>query len=66
MAKYEFIFKVKEDNSWQVKYRCVVDEKRFERVKSDYEKIKTLHTDWNSVILINELDENKEFVKVVQ
>ena len=64
--KYEFIFKVKEDHVWIVKYRCVVAEKRFDTIKAAYEKLEKTHPEWNSLILINKLDDNSNFIEVIQ
>ena len=66
--KYEFIFKVKENNieGYKQKYRVVVEAARFNSVKLSYEKVKKEHPKWDSIILINELDDFNEFIRVIQ
>lgn len=67
--KYEFIFKIKEypsAPSYDVRYRCVVAEARFNSVKSSYEKLQKAHPEWLSIILINKLSDDGEFIEVIQ
>lgn len=66
--KYEFIFKVKDHASapFEIKYRCVVEANRYNSVKSSYEKLQKAHPEWDSVILINELTDFNEFIRVIQ
>lgn len=67
--KYEFIYKVKpyrHATSYEVKYRCVVDPTRYEIQKRMYEKVQKNHPEEESVILINELDDLGNFIKVMQ
>ena len=67
--KYEFIFKVKEhqrDTQYDIRYRCVVGAERFNSVKSSYVKLQKAHPEWDSIILINELTDFNEFVRVIQ
>ena len=65
--KYEFIFKVKESRSdhFKVKYRCVCEPERYDSVLFAYNKIDK-NQFFDSVILINKLDDNGEFIEVVQ
>lgn len=70
MKRYEFILKENVGSSshrqWEVKFRNPkVMEKDFDRVKKDFEKYLN-RTDIECILLINELDENGEFVGVIQ
>ena len=66
--KYEFIFKVKESKytGYEVKYKCVVPENRYNSVKASYDLLQKNHPEWDSVILINELTDFNEFVRTIQ
>ena len=64
--KYEFIFKIKEDHQWIIKYRCVAPERKFQTMKAAYEKLEATHPEWKSLILINKLDDNNEFLEIIQ
>ena len=66
--KYEFIFKVRAHSSapWEIKYRCVCSAERYNSVKSSYDKLQKAHKEWDSVILINELTDFNEFIRVIQ
>lgn len=66
--KYEFIFKIKEACSlpYEVKYRCVVDPLRYDNQLASYKKVAKAHPEWEPIILINELDDLGEFVRVIQ
>ena len=69
MFKYEFIYKVRpypHAHSYKVKYRCVVEEKRFNLQKTMYEKVAANHKEEDPIILINKLTDDGEFVEVIQ
>lgn len=65
--KYEFTLKYKLFSSdvWRIKYHVVVPSCAFNACKSMYEK--HIKKDWfDSVLLINKLDDNGDFIEVVQ
>ena len=66
--KYEFIFKVKEcpSQGYKTRYRCVVDSLRYDSQRAAYLKLAKAHPEWDYVILINELDDLGNFIKVIQ
>lgn len=68
--KYEFIMKIKEFKSdeWHIKYRAVVKPERFQSMKYAYESVANLKkAEWyDYVILINKLDDNSNFLEVIQ
>ena len=68
--KYEFIMKIKEcpQDQWHIKYRVVVKPERFQSVKYAYESAANLKkAEWfDYVILINKLDDEGNFIEVIQ
>ena len=66
--KYEFIFKVKENrySGYKTRYRVVVNAERYNSVKASYDRLQREHSEWDSVLLINELTDFNEFVRVIQ
>ena len=68
--KYEF--KLKERyrglNIWYEKYNCIVEEKLFDYTKKKYDSFCSLNKDdrIEYIVLINLLDDDGEFVRVVQ
>ena len=66
--KYEFVFKIKEAPHlpYETKYRCVVDLLRYDNQLASYKKVAKAHPEWDPLILINELDDLGEFVRVIQ
>ena len=68
--KYEFILKVKYSvsDSFHEKFHCKVGEKQYFAVKTDYENYLARNKNefFDSIILINRLDDNGEFVETIQ
>lgn len=66
--KYEFILKIRdhEHDPWRIKWRCVVSKDYYDLRLSKYEEWKHDHKDLDSIILINKLTDNGEFVEVIQ
>lgn len=66
--KYEFKYMVREHQytHYHTKYRCVVEEKRYNSQKAAYEELAKNHKEENPIILINQLDDNGEFIQIIQ
>lgn len=67
MKYYEFKLKIYQGriDGWVQKYRCVVEEERYIYTKKKFEEQASKDPE-NCLVLINELDENKEFVQIIQ
>lgn len=70
IMKYEFKLKEKYRglNIWEEKCNCIVDEKLFDYTKKKYDSFCSLNKDERIeyVVLNNLLDDNGEFVRVIQ
>ena len=69
--KYEVILKQRHNhNPYETKYHCIVSEDRLEFVKNRYEQeakdIEDRIHNCECLVLINKLDDNGEFVDVIQ
>lgn len=65
--KYEFILKYKEHFQWLVKFNCFnVPDYDFDYTKKLFDDYISKHPDIDYVLLINKLDDDGEFIGVVQ
>lgn len=68
--KYEFMLKVKDavSDQFHLKFHCVCDEKAYDHVKFKYEsyQIRQKNEFWDSVLLIDKLDDAGNFLEIVQ